>query len=167
MSCYPISAVPMKIANWAKHLAWGTVDESSLLEFFLKCYSLNDREKFWREDEAETYDGIGDKDEGVESRSRTWEKEGNNALGRIEQNLFFFFLSLFFSLFQFGNCLAKWLCEPLMRHLVMCASPSCSSGTFTPKIAIVFEGQLLSNKNCAKISVLVMIQVFGHKIPSY
>lgn len=45
---------PMKIANQAKHLASGTVDQNSLLEFLLKCYTLNDKEKFWREDEAET-----------------------------------------------------------------------------------------------------------------
>lgn len=44
----------MKIANQAKHLASETVDRNSLFEFLLKCYSLNDKEKFWREDEAET-----------------------------------------------------------------------------------------------------------------
>lgn len=40
----------------------------------------------------------------------------------------------------------------------MCGSPSCSSAIFTWNIA--FESQLLNSKNCAKMSVLVMIQVF-------
>lgn len=89
----------------------------------------------------------------MESRSRTWEKEGSNALGRIEQNFSFFF-NLFFFLWQLA-----------VNDLVMCDSPSRTSGRFTWKVAIAFDGQLLSSKNSAKISILVMVQVRRHKMP--
>lgn len=44
---------------------------------------------------------------------------------------------------------------------------SRSSGIFTWKIAVAFDSQLLSSKNSAKISILVIVQVCGHKMPFY